>query len=166
MSGMELLVGGSLLVSAAGAGFNMYSQNEAYKIREKSLRNQQTALRLQETEAELENMDNLEKVLARQEVMSGVRNIRADSGSLAALTNETFNEFDRTNDINHLNFTAKKAQLANASLANSLERRNGMVKAGLSFASDAISTGTKYKSLLDYQTIAARSGGVSPQGAL
>lgn len=162
---ISLLVIGSVATSAAGAGFNIYAQGEAAKIRERGIRNQQTALRIQETEADIENMENLEKVLARQEVMAGVRNIRADSGSLAALTSDTFKAFDRTNDINKLNFTSKRLSLMDASLANSLEKRNGQVKAGLDFAGDALSLGTKYKSLLDMDAMARRSGEITPKGA-
>ena len=105
---ISLLVIGSLVTSAAGAGYNMYSASEAAKIRERQIRGQQTALRIQATEADIQNMDNLEHILAKQEVMAGVRNIRSDSGSLAALTNDTFTEYDRINDINKLNYNTKK----------------------------------------------------------
>lgn len=162
---ISLLVIGSVATSAAGAGYNILAQGEAYKIRERAIRNQQTALRIQETESDIENMENLERVLARQEVMAGVRNIRADSGSLAALTNETFSQFDRINDINKLNYTTKKLSLMDSALANSLEKRNGQVRAGLGFAGDALSLGTKYKSLLDMDAMARRSGEITPQGA-
>ena len=162
---ISIMVIGSLTASAAGAGFNFFQQGEAYKIRERQIRSQQTTLRIQETEASIENMDNLEKVLARQEVMAGVRNIGANSGSLAALTNETFTQFDRINDINKLNFNTKKLSLLDASLANSLEKRNGQVRAGLDFAGSAIGVGAKYKSLMDLDSIAKRSGDITPQGA-
>jgi hypothetical protein len=163
---ISMLVVGSLATSAVGAGFNIFSSGEAAKIRERQIRAQQTTLRLQETEADIQNMDNLEHILARQEVMAGVRNIRSDSGSLAALTNETFTEFDRINDINKLNYNSKKLSLTQASLANSLEKRNGMVKAGLGFAESALTLGTKYKSLLDINTLASRSKSIAPQGAI
>jgi hypothetical protein len=163
---ISMLVIGSIATSAVGAGFNMFSASEAADIRERQIRSQQTALRLQETEADIQNMDNLEHILARQEVMAGVRNIRSDSGSLAALTNDTFTEFDRINDINKLNFTTKKLSLTQASLANSLEKRNGMVKAGLGFAESALTLGTKYKSLLDMQKLASNSKSIAPEGAL
>lgn len=162
---VSMLVIGSIATSAAGAGYSMFASGEAAKIRERGIRNQQTALRLQETEADIENMENLEKVLARQEVMAGVRNIRADSGSLAALTQETFTQFDRINDLNKLNYNTKKLALMDASLANSLEKRNNQVRAGLDFAGDALSLGTKYKSLLDMDKMARRSGEITPQGA-
>lgn len=168
MSGVDpisLLVIGSLTTSAVGAIFSMGAQGEAYDIREKALRAQQTALRLQETEADIDNMQNLEKVLARQEVMAGVRNIRADSGSLGALTNDTFKQYDRINELNKMNFNTKKLSLLDSSLANSLELRNGQVRAGLSFAGDALSLGSKYKSLMDMDSMARRSGDITPQGA-
>ncbi len=163
--GMETLVVTSLITSAAGAGFSLYSSGEAAKIRERQIRLQQTALRLQETESSIENMENLERVLARQEVMSSVRGIAPNSGSLAALSNETFTQFDRINDINKLNYSTKRVQLANASLANSLEHRNNSVKAGLGFIQDAANLGFKYKSLLDFQDMSGRSASIAPQGA-
>lgn len=161
---ISLLVVGSLGVSAAGAMYSMKTQGEAYDIRERALRGQQTALRLQQTQADIENMQNLERVLARQEVMAGVRNIRADSGSLGALTNDTFKQYDRINEINALNFNTKKLSLMDSALANSLELRNGQVRAGLSFAGDALSLGSKYKSLMDMDKMARRSGEITPQG--
>lgn len=163
--GVGALVATSLITSAVGVGFNMYSSGEAAKIRERQIRLQQTALRLQETESSIENMENLERVLARQEVMSGTRNIAPNSGSLAALSNETFTQFDRINDINKLNYSTKRAGLANASLANSLEHRNNTVKAGLGFIQDSANLGFKYKSLLDFQDLKGRSASVAPQGA-
>ncbi len=162
---ISLMVLGSLGVSAGGAAFNFFEAGEAYNIRERQIRNQQTALRLQETQAAIQNMDNLERVLARQEVMAGVRNIGVNSGSLAALTNETFGKFDEINEINKLNFNTKKLSLLDSSLANSLEKRNGQVRAGLDFAGSAIGLGSKYKSLMDIDKIAKRSGDITPQGA-
>lgn len=162
---ISLLVVGSLTASAAGTLFSLKSQGQAYDIRERALRGQQTALRLQETEADIENMKNLEQVLARQEVMAGVRNIRADSGSLGALTNDTFKQYDRIGELNKMNFNTKRLSLLDSSLANSLELRNNQVKAGLSFAGDALSLGSKYKSLMDMDTLARRSGDITPKGA-
>jgi uncharacterized protein with von Willebrand factor type A (vWA) domain len=160
------LLAGSLLVSAGGTAFGMFQAGEAAKIKEKQLRMQQTALRIQETEADIQNMDDLEHILAKQEVMAGVRNIGAGSGSLAALTNETFSQFDRINDRNKLNYATKRLSLSEASLANSMEKRNGMVKAGLGFAESAANVGLKYKSLLDMDTLSRRSGDISQSGAL
>lgn len=162
---ISLLVIGSLTTSAVGALYSMKSSGQAYDIKERALRNQQTALRLQETEADIDNMQNLEKVLARQEVMAGVRNIRGDSGSLGALTNDTFKQYDRIGELNKMNFNTKKLSLMDASLANSLELRNNQVRAGLSFAGDALSLGSKYKSLMDMDTLARRSGDITPKGA-
>ncbi len=164
--GIGTLVAASLVTSAVGTGFSLYTQGQAAKLQEKNIRLQQTALRIQETEASLQNMDQLEKVLARQEVMSGVRNIGANSGSLAALTNETFKEYDRINQVNELNFTSKRAALANQDLANNYERRNNMVKSGLGFAENALNVGMKYKSLVDMNDLVKRSGQITPAGAL
>jgi hypothetical protein len=162
---ISLMVISSIGTSAAGTAFNMFSANEAAKVRERGIRAQQTAARLQETEADLENMDNLQKVLARQEVMAGTRNIGVNSGSLAALTRDTFNQYDRINDMNKFNANSKKIELTNASLANSMEKRNNMVKAGLGFAESALGAGSKYKSLMDLDAITKRSTSIAPQGA-
>ena len=163
--GIGALVAGSLVTSAAGLGFNLYSQGQAAKLQEKSMRNQQTALRIQQAESSLENMDQLERVLARQEVMAGVRHIAPNSGSLAALTNETFAEYDRIEDINKLNYNTKQLSLTDAALANSYERRNNSVKAGLGFAESALNLGAKYKSLLDMKDLVAQSNKITPTGA-
>ncbi len=163
--GMGTLVAGSLITSAAGLGFNLFAQGQAAKIQEKAMRNQQVALRIQQAEASLQNMDQLERVLARQEVMAGTRHIAPSSGSLQALTNETFAEYDRIEDVNKLNFNTKQLSLTDAALANSYERRNNMVKAGLGFAESALTLGTKYKSLMDMNDLVARSNSITPQGA-
>lgn len=162
--GMGTLVAGSLITSAAGLGFNLFAQGQAAKIQEKAMRNQQVALRIQQAEASLQNMDQLERVLARQEVMAGTRHIAPSSGSLQALTNETFAEYDRIEDVNKLNFNTKQLSLTDAALANSYERRNNMVKAGLGFAESALTLGTKYKSLMDMNDLVARSNSITPQG--
>lgn len=160
------MVAASLVVSATSAGYSMWSAGEADKLQQKNIRAQQTALRLQTAETSINNMNQLEHALAKQEVMAGVRNIRADSGSLAALTNETFTEFDRAETINKANRIAKQLSLIDASMASSQNKRNAQIKAGLGFAENAINTGTKYKSLLDMQEIARRSGNITPQGGL
>lgn len=156
----------SLLVSGASAGYSMFSAGQADKIKQQNIRIQQTALRVQKAETSINNMNQLEHALAQQEVMSGVRNIRADSGSLAALTNDTFKEFDRAQSINEANTNQKKLSLVDASLASSQQRRNNQIKAGLGFAENAINIGRKYNSLLDTQELARRSGDITPQGGL
>jgi hypothetical protein len=162
---VSLLVIGSVAASGAGALYSMKTSGEAYDIRERALRAQQVNMRLQQTEADIQNMENLEKVLARQEVMAGVRNIRADSGSLGALTNDTFKQYDRINELNNLNFTSKQIGLLQSQQANSLELRNNQVKAGLDFVGNAFTLGAKYKSLMDMDTLARRSGDITPKGA-
>lgn len=152
-----VMVAASLLTSAAGTGFNIFSQNEAYKVRERQIRAAQTTLRLEKTQADIANMENLEHILARQEVMAGVRNIRADSGSLAALANDTFSQYDRLNDINKMNYKTKEMGLREASLANTLEKRNGQIQAGLGFVESAVGVGMKYKSLLDMEKMTRQS---------
>lgn len=156
----------SLIVSGASAGYSIWSAGEADKLQQQNIRAQQTALRLQKAETSLNNMNQLEHALAKQEVMSGVRNIRADSGSLAALTQETFKEFDRAETINKANFNTNQMSLIDASLASSQQRRNNQIKAGLGFAESATNLGMKYKSLLDMQELARRSGVITPQGGL
>jgi hypothetical protein len=163
---VSLMVMGTLAVSATSAGYSMWSAGEADKLQQQNIRAQQTALRLQKAETSLSNMNQLEHALAKQEVMSGVRNIRADSGSLAALTRETFTEFDRAERINKANFNTNQMSLLDASMASSQQKRNSQIKAGLGFAENAASMGMKYKSLMDMQTIARRSGDITPQGGL
>lgn len=139
----------ALAAVAVGASvYSAYSQidtaNRAADLQREQIRQQQVQLRLQENQSSIERMKNLRAVLASQEVMLGERNISPASGSVRAIYNQDFVDFEEDDTASKLNYSAKRAALSVQNQGVNLEQQARKTSAVTGFFKDAASVGLAY----------------------
>lgn len=164
-----VVIAAAAAVSLVSSGLSAYSQinaaNQAAETQADQIRMQMVQTRLQQNQASISRMKNLEHVLASQEVSFGVKNIAPGSSGQRGLTQESYHNFLDDENADKLNYAAKQMALARQQQLVWMNRKaqvfgavTGALKEGAGTVMGAY--GVPSKSLIDKS--AAGGGGAQP----
>ena len=140
---VTLVVAGSA-ISLVSSGVSAYEQiqtaNAAAKVQKQQIREQQVQLRLQEGQADVARLKQLQTTLATDEVMLGFRNISLGSGTATALASHNMAEYIADEHADKLNYASKNLALVRSSQLVGLQKNAQVMNAITGFGFQAGST--------------------------
>jgi hypothetical protein len=132
---------------AAETAINLYGAErqtemaeEAESFKEQQIRAAQINARLQDTEKTLARDDQLRRIIASTVVQESVRNISGASGSVRAVLQHDFNNFDQDSEAQNLNLQYRLSNLDIERAASKLNEESQIDNAWLGAAKNIISS--------------------------
>jgi len=168
MAALPFIVAAAAVVSLTASGVSAYSQiqtaNAAAELQQQQIREAQVQNRIQQNQASIERMKNLQKVLATEEVTFGARNISGASGTVRAFTMNNMADFFADENADKLNYGAKQVALGRQRQMVEQQRKAQVFNSYTGFAKEGASTvmaayGVPSNSLVDRS--ANRPGGAT-----
>lgn len=168
MAALPFIVAAAAVVSLTASGVSAYSQiqtaNAAAELQQQQIREAQVQTRIQQNQASIERMKNLQKVLATEEVTFGARNISGASGTARAFTMNNMADFFADENADKLNYGAKQVALSRQRQMVDQQRKAQVFNAVTGFAKEGAGTvmsayGVPSDSLIDKSRNASRASG-------
>lgn len=125
-------------LNAASAYGQIDAANRSRDLQLQQIRMQQVQLRLQENQESIERYKNLRKILATEQVQIGARNISPSSGSVRAIVNQNFVDFEEDQTASRLNYLSKQVGLDVQAQGVRNERNARVQQAVLGFGKDTV----------------------------
>ena len=135
----------ALSIALIGPIGSAYSQiklaGQQADLQREQIRQQQVQLRLQQNQDSINRLKNLRSVLATEQVQLGARGIAPNSGSIRAIFQTNFDNFQQDENASKLNFLSKNVALDTQRQAVGLERNARVMSALNGLSKDAMSIG-------------------------
>ena len=173
MAALPFIVAAAAVVSLTASGVSAYSQiqtaNAAAELQQQQIREAQVQTRIQQNQASIERMKNLQKVLATEEVTFGARNISGASGTVKAFTMNNMADFFSDENADKLNYAAKQVAFGRQRQMVEQQRKAQVFNSYTGFAKEGAGTvmaayGVPSDSLIDISRGAAAFQGSRSSG--